>query len=59
MIPRLREAAELHSLIFYAAGYSTARVVPGYRPYADAPWVGGRAAGTPALGPIPTALLGH
>ena len=51
MIPRLREAAErrhvdiphnlFHSLIFYTAGWATARVVPGHRPYADPLWARG------------------
>jgi hypothetical protein len=51
MIPRLREAAGhlhadiprdlFHSLIFYTAGYATARVVPGHHPYADALWARG------------------
>lgn len=48
MIPRLREIGArlhldyphdlFHSLIFYTAGYATARVVPGHHPYADALW---------------------
>jgi hypothetical protein len=48
MIPRLREIGErlnidyphelFHSLIFYTAGYATARVVPGHHPYGDALW---------------------
>jgi hypothetical protein len=48
MIPRLQEAAQrlhadiprdlFHSLIFYTAGYATARVVPGHHPYADPLW---------------------
>ncbi|MGO4885841.1 MAG: hypothetical protein ACLP59_34220 [Bryobacteraceae bacterium] len=51
MIPRLNEAAArlhasvprdlFHSLIFYTAGYATARVVPGHHPYADALWARG------------------
>jgi hypothetical protein len=51
MIPRLQRAAErlhaqiprdlFHSLIFYTAGYATARVVPGHRPYADPLWARG------------------
>jgi hypothetical protein len=51
MIPRLREIGErlhvdyphdlFHSLIFYTAGYATARVVPGHKPYADALWARG------------------
>ena len=51
MIPRLREIGArlhvdyphnlFHSLIFYTAGYATARVVPGHHPYADALWARG------------------